>query len=502
MRVIVRSRGTADTGVGIVVTRRPLTVLVPSHLITLVEQSRATEIVVHGTSFTQFKVLATPSLQADHLSLLRFGRRGSGVPSQVRLPRRLLPLLAGQDVCLLSAEEAAEGRPGKVVGIQDSGDGVSIVTDIEISNGDSGSAIIASGRFAAICQGMVAGGGAVAVPLSSEGLAELRHVRARARRRAVIGAAAAIAAIAIGVGMLGHFSWTSFRPVRLKIPEDGSYVTAHNAHSPSARPTWTRSFDTPIRRYELIPGEVGEDPSYVAIGTIPQGESNGAFILLNREGRELWRTSVADGECIYSSEEEVFDRYLVNDIQYADLDLDGVPELLVVFVHDHFFPCKFVVLSLGGETLAEYWHPGYFRTFTVGAMPEGEPPLVVITGSNNAIKTSWWNPQTLFAFRGLAISGQAPPYPGTNGSPEAVAPGSELWYRVFQHIEPEYRRPKCYKIDIVADGPSGEQAIRAAVADSRFYYVDEDGRQLHVELGDQFLRDYPGVTPPPLLELP
>ncbi|MBU0595460.1 hypothetical protein KJ567_02085 [Candidatus Bipolaricaulota bacterium] len=506
VRVSVRAEGTEDVGVGIVVARRPLTILVPSHLITLIEQGDAIDVIVHGTSYSRFRILASPSLQADHLSLLRFGRRRSAALARIRLPKHPIPLRPGQDIRLLGAEaDQTEGRSGKVVDVQAYGDGVSIVTDIEVRSGDSGSAIVASGRLAAICQGMVTSGGpgtAVAVPLSTDGLLELRRARNRARLRTVVAVAAAHVAIAAAGGAIVCQSWQSFSPSSLDVADDGRHIIVRNAHSPSIRSSWTRSFETSIRCYELIPKRVGGETSYVAVGTGPEGGVNGAFILFDRIGRELWRNSVQDGECIYSTEDEIYDRYLVDGIYYGDLDMDGTDELLVSFVHDHFHPCKLVVLSLAGETLAEYWHPGYIRTLSIGTVNQDATPLVVVSASNNAIKTSWWNPQTLFAFRGLDISGQAPPYQGGNGPAEALRDGSELWYRVIENVDPELIRAKCYKIDFAEGGGGQGIVIRGALTDGRFYYLDEHGNELKVELGDQFLKNFPDATPPALVELP
>jgi len=499
----VRSRGAEDVGVGIVVAKRPLTVLVPSHLITLIEHGEAIEVLVDETGYSRFSIVAVPSLQADHLSLLRFSRRGSRSLSRIRLPKGPVSLRPGQDIQLQGTEsEAAEGRTGKVVDIQSSGDGVSIVTDIAVASGDSGSAILASGRLAAICQGMVAEGGAVAVPLSADGLVELRRVRSRARLRVVAGAIVAAILLAVASGAAAYHSWHSFRPASIEIPEDGRHVVVRNANSPSIRSSWIRSLETAIRQHALIPKAADGEITHVAVGTGPEEGANGAFILFDRNGRELWRLSVEDGECIYSTAEEVYDQYLVDRIFYGDLDVDGTNELLVSFVHDHFHPCKLVVLTLAGETLAEYWHPGYIRTLTVGRVGDDPTPLVVVSASNNAIKTSWWNPQTVFAFRGLEISGQAPPYRGTSGSEGVLQDGSELWYRVVVNVDPEVKRAKCYKIDLVADGSTGKTVIRCALTDGSFHYLDEHGTELRVEPGDQFLRDFPDTVPPPFVELP
>ena len=95
----------------------------------------------------------------------------------------------------------------------------------------------------------------------------------------------------------------------------------------------------------------GLDQALQSLRTIPSEGTNGASVLLDQAGTELRRCSVPDGECIYSSEEEVFDKYLVDRVYHAHLNGDGTNELLIVFVHDHVEPCKFVVFGLCNEIL-------------------------------------------------------------------------------------------------------------------------------------------------------
>lgn len=506
VRVLVRSSDSEDRGVGIVVVRRPFTLLVPTHLIVLVEDGKAASVVVGETELTTARIVPAPALERDHLSLLRFGRGGPRRLPNARLPRRAVRWSAGQPIAWEGPEDAPpRRRAGRVVDVRERHDGTSIVTDIQVAPGESGGAVLVSGRLAGVCQGMTGSGrstSAVAVPLSDDGLSELRRIRQRIRIRARAAASATLLVLVLVVGGFALHSRQSFVLASAEVPEDGSRLVAYNAQRLTLWTSWHRSFETPIRRYDLIAESEGGDPIYVAVGTIPLGGVNGAFVLLDRTGQELWSYSVRDGECIYNSDEETFDRYLVDGIYAADLDGDEKNELLVVFVHDHFYPCKLVVFDPSGEILAEYWHPGYIRTVGFGRVGSEPTPLTVVGASNNAIKTDWWNPQSLFAFRGLDIAGQAPPYRGTNGTADAVAPGTELWYRVIENVDPERLRAKCYKIDVLdADGDAVPE-IRAALTDGRFYYLDEYGATVRIDLADRYLREFPDVEAPSLVELP
>lgn len=128
-------------------------------------------------------------------------------------------------------------------------------------------------------------------------------------------------------------------------------------------------------------------------------------------------------------------------------------------------------------------------------------PLVVSTGSN-AIKTDWWRPQTLFAFGGLDIAGQTSPHSGSNGGGGGLQARTELWYRVIEDVDPERKRAKCYKIDMVDSNRDGTAEIRAASSDGRLHCLDEHEIEFRADLGDQFPKDFLGMASPPLIELP
>lgn len=502
-RVTIQAADYEDSGIGILVAHRPLTLLVPSHLIELVEQGQSHAILINGVQYSNPKILPTPALQRDHLSILQFRKKRLRDLTSAQLPRQSVKLHPGQSISLQRQSPDLE-EVGTVVEVRDRGDGTSVVTDIEVSTGDSGSPLLVSGRLAAICLGMMqreGGGTAVAVPLSHDGLSELRRLRRRYRVNLAGALSAALLAVALAFGGFAIYSTNTFALATIEVPEDGGMVVARNLQRLSLRPSWSRAFDTPIRRSQVFSSRVGSTQDRIAIGTAYQDDIDGAISILNTRGRVLWSYSVPDEECIYSTPELAYDGYLVDVIHPADLNGDGSTELLVSFVHDHYFPCKLVVFSADGEILAEYWHPGYIRTIATGIVGDSDKVLVVISASNNAIKTDWWNPQTLFAFQGLDISGQAPPYIAGSGGLVDLASANELWYWVIVNVDPESVRAKCKSFDIIDSNGDGLKEIRAPLTDGRFVYLNEHGEQLDVQLGDKFLQDFPDTPPPPLVDI-
>jgi hypothetical protein len=297
------------------------------------------------------------------------------------------------------------------------------------------------------------------------------------------------------------YSANSFTLEAIDVPEDGGMVTATNAQTLTLKSSWSRTFDTPIRSSLALASTVDGALDRVAIGTLCHEGINGAICLLDSKGDSLWSYSIPDGECIYSTETESYNGFLADRIYTGDLDQDGRTELLVVFVHDHFYPCKLIVFSMAGEILAEFWHPGYIRTIVTGKVGSSDDVFVIVSASNNALKHTYWNPQTLFAFRGLDISGQAPPYTGSSGRLDALEPSHELWTWVIVNIDPETMRAKCADFNLVDLDGDGLNEIQAPLSDGRFYNFNEYGDVIGTQLGDRFVQSFPDTPPPPLVEL-
>ena len=503
-RVLIQAADCQDLGIGIVVAQRPLSLLVPSHLIEMVEQKQSLAILINGIPHEARRILPMPALQRDHLSILQFGKKRSRDLTSTHLPGKGIHLHAGQPISLQRLPPKSNS-PGRIVEVIERGDGSSVITDIEVSSGDSGSPLLVSGQLVAVCQGMIQhkeSSTAVAVPLSHDGLSELRKLRRRYRINLLSTLIASLLAVAVVFGGFAIYSVSTFSLAAIEVPEDGSMLTASNLHSLTLKPTWSRSFDTPIRRSAVFRSRVEGGNDRIAVGTIYEDGINGAINLLDSRGNTVWSYSVPNGECIYSTTDLIYDGYLVDVIHIADLDEDGSNELLVSFVHDHFFPCKLVIFSMAGNILAEYWHPGYIRTIATGKVGEANEVMLVISASNNTISTDWWNPQTLYAFRGLDIAGQAPSYGYREAGGGAHSPsGTELWYRVIVNIDPDLIRAKCHKIEINDFDGDGLNEIQAALTDGRFYYLDGSGRQMRIDLGDKFHKNFPDVDPPPLVDI-
>jgi len=502
VQIEVLSEDSADVGVAVVIERRPLLLLVPTHVVAWLDSDRRADVKVNGRKQAPPEVVASPNLAADHLTLLRFPSWRRPRVRAVRVPRAPVPLRCGSKVVVAVPDRQTEQRRrGGVVQVDRLEGGASILSNIRIATGESGSALLVGGRLAAVVQGYRGGaegdadGFAVALPLGGKHLGEINSARRMSRTQAIVRRAAAVGVCVLGIaavlgGLLSRYAVGS-----VSLSDDGRAIIAQNALSFSLHGSWSRTLDNPIRVYTVFSSGVDGRIDRVVVGTGCDENRDGRVVMFGEGGRVLWEYAVPDGECIYSTESDSYDGFLVVLLHVADLDRDGTNEVLAVFVHNHFFPCKLAVLSLDGEVVAEYWHPGYIRTITAGPLGPHDEMFVVASASNNRLSTSTYHPQTLFCFAATDISGQGPPYTGEGSA------GSELWYYRIpwfwsEPLDPAYEeldvplRPKCRQINLTDVDGDGDREIRAGLTDGRYYELDENGNVIGTEAGDTYARAF------------
>ena len=504
----IQCNGYEDRGACIVIRLKPLIVLVPSHVIVAIEDGAATGVLLDGIRHDpgQFEILPSPALERDHLAAVRVRANRLRPIKRIRLPRQPLDPQPGAAIDLWCPRSGCQGQSGRVSSIATRGVSQSLETDIPVKPGDSGGAIAIDEMLVGVCMGRKptngssnGAGTAVAVPLTRETLHELCLLRRRAAVRLVAPAAIGVGVIALLGIALTWYSWSSFQLGAVEISEDELTVTVSNNKSLTVHGSWSAKFTTEARRVHSFSRTPGGPTDMLAVGTWYREGEPGSINLLDRNGRLLWSYTVPDGECIYPSEGgEILDDFLVTLVDSFDLNADGESELIVNFVHNSWYPSKLMVFSLDGEILAEYWHRGYVRTLLAFEHPDSTLPMLAVTASNNALKPEGqaWHPQTIFAFEGLRISGQSPPYEG------AAPMGTELWYYEIVNVDAELKRAKCKAFTLSGYLDHTSPAIRASLSDGQFLFFDIDGSLLGVEYADVFVRDFGDIDAPEPLQVP
>jgi len=501
-KITIISEDYNEVGSGIVLQIRPLTILVPAHVSVAIEDGSAHTVLIEGVEYNEFEIRTTSFLERDHLAIIQFRERAPKSLRTASLPRRPPLIAEGMPVSCLRRTDGAAALldRGAVKNIICKGSDKSFLIDIPISPGDSGSPKLSDNRLIGICVGINnrGSGHTIVIPFSQDVLKELRRIALRTRRTSICTAAAILL---LAVGSLAIRSWTTFDVAGVEGPmntvanvESPNTLTASNGQLLTLRPTWKRTFPTSIRWW--VPLSMASDDNLIdriAIGTVAEEGTPGSLFLLSNLGRTLWSHTVPDGECVYSNDEETFDGFKVYRVFVGDLTGNGQPEILASFTHAFWYPCNVVLFDLSGRLLGKYWHPGYLRTFAIGPVGERTSPMLIMTGSNNRFRPedSPWNPQGLMAFSGADLIGQAPPYTGSG------LEGNELWYYLLPNVDDEHKS-KFDSIVIADSDGDGKSEILAHTSDDRFYYLDEHGEVLRVELGDEYLKEFGNIAAPEL----
>ena len=210
VRVSILSSECEDRGVGTVLSVQPFCLLVPLHLVSAIEDGDATAVLVEGIEYRKPMLALAPELERDQLAVIRFSEAAPKSLRPIRLPRRTSPLCGEQTVTLLGPGDLTEeSRIGRILEVRTHGGASTLLTDIAVDPGDSGSCVFSDGRLIGLCQGRVEGSAraaAIVIAFSPEGLRRMARLRSRQTRRTSLlraGSAGALLLIAIGGAFLG-----------------------------------------------------------------------------------------------------------------------------------------------------------------------------------------------------------------------------------------------------------------------------------------------------------
>ncbi len=172
-----------DRGTGVILHRKPLLLLVAQHVVAALEEDAGARVQVEGTLCRRVRLVSCEAFEQDHVAVVQTA--DSDVRASIRaiVPRRAPHLAPGHSVqvdCCATAD--ARPHEGRIVSVKNRTRGATLVTDVPVQPGDSGSGVFCNRQLVAVCQGMVPGERgrtAVAVPLSRETLRRLRRLQHR-----------------------------------------------------------------------------------------------------------------------------------------------------------------------------------------------------------------------------------------------------------------------------------------------------------------------------------
>ena len=142
------------------------------------------------------------------------------------------------------------------------------------------------------------------------------------------------------------------------------------------RATWTVGRDSPWNRHHYV------------VGTGSQTPDGGKLLCLEKAtGDTLWSVTPDDQALV-----EAFGPEIVGDATFscslfreADVNGDGVPELVVRFVHGLYYPCCLCLVDRNGQVLAQYTHRGHLRDFLAIDLDVDGADEILSWGTNNCL---------------------------------------------------------------------------------------------------------------------
>jgi len=268
--VSIRSQEIEDRGVGIVVVRNPMTLLVPLHLVVALEDDPTAHVMIDGIAYEKVSLRSSPELERDELALIRVGGKRKGWIGSIRIPRHEVRLRPGQPIAIGAAPTSENPvRTGTIVEVRERTLGTTVVTDVEVKPGDSGSAVLVNRELVAVCQGMLpqeTGGVAIAMPLSTSTLGHLWSLRRRSFLHRGLPAIASLA-IALGLTLLGVLSGPSavFEPHNM--PSLSQPAALMNWRQPATElPLWPQLFDPTVNGQDSPASSAPAQVSQTQIG--------------------------------------------------------------------------------------------------------------------------------------------------------------------------------------------------------------------------------------------
>ena len=474
--ICIRSQTEKSYGVGIVIQRKPLIIMVPSHLATAIEMGTAISITLNGMSAAMPAVISSSDLSHDGIILLKFKPAPKGLAVHpIKLPERRPKLALHDKVTVVSSKLTVVHKETEIVEIHEKAGEKSIVTDLTIEPGMSGSALLHKGKLAAICQGMTAEHRAIAIPLSNPTLRNLTAKTKRKKRTLTSISLVSLLSILVLLIASGYSPFAHFSIGEIKLDNGNKSIIIYGKKSFLLSPTYRHSYLSSITSTAIAKDSQGHQ--YIVVGTAYSEQNNGEVSLLDSRGHELWNYRVPQEACVYNTPYRIFTDFTVVKVAAHDLNNDSQDEIVVAIQGHHWYPSALIILDLNGNVIGQYWNPGFILDFVVGHVGDSKNPIIVATAINNDLYAH--HCKVVFALDGTNIAGEAPPYLGRDKR------GTALWYEVIPD-SPQGEGTEITDLDILDENGDGKNDVLVKTKDGRFYYLDEFGNLLSVGVADGY----------------
>ncbi|HUU36901.1 MAG TPA: VCBS repeat-containing protein [Candidatus Desulfaltia sp.] len=187
--------------------------------------------------------------------------------------------------------------------------------------------------------------------------------------------------------------------------------------------------------------DIDDDGSQEVLFSVQtQGETKeGEIFCFDRRGRLLW--SFRGGRQIKYGDKTYSGDYRINGIVPEDLDADGDFEILVISAHRPDWPCQLALLDSEGKILGEFWNAGYLNDLACADLNADGVKEIIVGGNNNE-----YGQGCLAVLDAASMRGGSPQGNIAFQSPE-LEPGSELFYVLLSRTDVDLA--DCYPVDAV-----------------------------------------------------
>ncbi|MFP4083178.1 MAG: hypothetical protein ACLFVG_10570 [Candidatus Aminicenantes bacterium] len=285
---------------------------------------------------------------------------------------------------------------------------------------------------------------------------------------------------------------------------------------------WSKKIENPVVQNDfyqeiLIKGEDGNYKSRLNLKKVDFSDIDGdkknevlcflnhqdprkrCISLLDNNGRELWTESIEFNQEFEGG--KISHSYVIRQLQFNDINHDGTPEVLALWIHSRRFPSIFAVYDHQGHEILKYAHTGILRLFTVYS-DEDHHKRIFLGGTNNLLDgNAVLSVIDCRQFR----SGLAPPYSVPDDLaekhdklkiyvPKNPVPAHQVYYLRVKHNE--FSRKKKVKWLNILEVLAGENEIIVQTffdlsRKCSFYYVFDPGLHLqYVIPGADLEREY------------
>lgn len=281
--------------------------------------------------------------------------------------------------------------------------------------------------------------------------------------------------------------------LRVDIVADGKSIAVIDV---KGRVVFQKSFGTAVSVAEV-------SDSQVLVGFKGVGDFAGYVVVYDRRGEILWADNTYDGfpeSYPFGATSGFFN---VGEILVVDLDGIGGNEILVKASDPTWYVSRILIFSGNGQRIGEYLNPGSSGPILVHDMDGDGVPEVLLRSINNhfgVMHTGDGTPVyvwTATLFSGDDINGIAP----LTGDLEREKESSQLWYIITTPVDLEteylaFDSSMAYSDPQVGFGErddSGEYSVVVRHPCGYFYYFSKTGELLGTGRSDLTSRDSPNM---------